>query len=415
MKPERHRDNQGWLLDWMVKTTGRTHNFAYDFRDLPAEVKSYAMIPRVTEKYGRHAEKIARAAEDAGHRETALELYTRAIHYYHLGQHAIYEDDNPEKIYLHGRLLASYEGVARNAAYPIERVEIPFEDFAIQAQLHLVPGRPRAPTVLYCPGMDQTKERYPSPVRNDFVERGMHILSIDGPGQGTSNIRKLRLTLDNYERAGQAAISWLLTRPEVDGDRIGVLGWSMGSHWATQVAATDRRVKAVATAYACYTSKHLIFEVDSPRFKRIFMYMTGIHDEDAFDRFAEQYVLDQYFERLRCHTLMVHGEYDPLSDIDEALALYRTIQAPREFWVIENNFHMPVNVENLAGMSAHPFVADWLSDALNDRLPPDLQREVFVRERDGVGPYDPQMVDYRLPGRLGGVGPEELARGQTGS
>jgi hypothetical protein len=29
------RDNQQWMLDWMVKITGRTHNFAYDHREIP--------------------------------------------------------------------------------------------------------------------------------------------------------------------------------------------------------------------------------------------------------------------------------------------------------------------------------------------------------------------------------------------
>ena len=44
---ERRRDNQQWMLDWMVKTTGRVQNFAYDYRTVPREVKSYRMIPRV--------------------------------------------------------------------------------------------------------------------------------------------------------------------------------------------------------------------------------------------------------------------------------------------------------------------------------------------------------------------------------
>jgi len=66
MHPERRRDNQQWLLDWMVKTTGRTHNFAYDHREIPPEVKTYRQIPRVMEKAGRHMETIARAAEAAG-------------------------------------------------------------------------------------------------------------------------------------------------------------------------------------------------------------------------------------------------------------------------------------------------------------------------------------------------------------
>jgi pimeloyl-ACP methyl ester carboxylesterase len=129
--------------------------------------------------------------------------------------------------------------------------------------------------------------------------------------------------------------------------------------------------------------------------------MTGIHDEEAFDRFADQYVLDTYFKRLNCYTLMVHGEYDPLSDMDEAFALYQTIPGPREFWVIENNFHMPVGIEHLAGLDAHLCVADWLRDALGGKKPRDLKREVILREKAGTGPYEQQLVDYRLPGRVG--------------
>lgn len=399
MKLERERDNQSWIYDWMVKETGRTHNFSYG-RELPSEVKSYKMIPRIIERYGRHAEALAKAAEDAGHRETALELYTKAMHPYHVGQHAIYEDDSQEKIYLHGRLLACFDGVMRNAEYPIERVEIPFEGYSIQANYHRIPGKGKAPSVLYCPGMDATKEGFPNPAHNYFLKRGMNVLSIDGPGQGTSNMRKLRVTLDNYERAGQAAISWLCSRPEVDAERIGVFGVSMGSHWGTQVAACDKRVKAVATAYACYTSKRLLFDVDSPRFKRIFMYMTGIHDEEMFDQFADKYVLDSYFKRLECSTLMVHGEYDPLSDLDEAFALYKTIPGPREFWVVENNFHMPVALPHLAGLDVHLSVADWLRDALSGKKAPSHKREVILREKVGTGPYEEQLIDYHLPGRI---------------
>ena len=105
MKTERRRDSQQWLLDHMVKTTGRVINFAYDQRIVPPEVKSYAMIPRVVEKHARHIEQIARAAEAAGHHVTAGELYWLAGEQYREAQHAIFEDDNPEKIYLHGKLL----------------------------------------------------------------------------------------------------------------------------------------------------------------------------------------------------------------------------------------------------------------------------------------------------------------------
>lgn len=400
MELERERDNQGWIYDWVVKMSGRAINFAYDAKYLPPEVKSFAMIPRALEKQGRHLDALAAAAEEAGHRETACALYTRAIVPYFFAQNAIYRDDDQEKIYLHGRILEAFDGVMRTAPYHIERVEIPFDGGVIQANYHQVPGVASAPAVLFCPGMDMTKEAYPTAPSNDFVQRGMHVLSMDGPGQGISNIRKLRLTLDNYEKAGQAAISWLCERSEVDEERIGVFGVSMGSHWGTQIAATDPRVKAVATAMACYTSKRLIFDVDAPRFKRIFMYMTGIHDEATFDEFAAAFTLDPYFAKMRCATLMVHGEFDPLSDIEEAIALYETIDAPKELWVLEDDFHEPRGIDNFGGMDVHPFAADWLRDAMDGRLAPDHKREVLVHKKAGSGPFGPQMGDFRLPGRI---------------
>ncbi|HXV09561.1 MAG TPA: hypothetical protein VD839_02025, partial [Burkholderiales bacterium] len=113
LRSERRRDNQQWLLDWMVKTTGRTHNFAYDHREIPAEVRTYRQIPRVMEKVGRHQQAIARAAEAAGHRQSACELYYKACEQYRIAQHAIFVDDHPDKIFLHGKLIESFEGCMR--------------------------------------------------------------------------------------------------------------------------------------------------------------------------------------------------------------------------------------------------------------------------------------------------------------
>jgi pimeloyl-ACP methyl ester carboxylesterase len=383
----------------MVKSTGRTHNFAYDARELPTEVKNYAMIPRVLERQARRVETLAKAAEERGNLLTAASIYAQALRPYLLAQHAIYEDDNSEKIYLHGKLLAIFANVVRCGNLDVETVEIPFAGTTIQAYFHRSKIAGPRPTVLYIPGMDQTKERFPNPLSNPFAARGMHVLAIDGPGQGTSNIRKLRLTLDNYEQAGQAAISWLTERDEVDSSKIGVFGCSMGSHWATQIGGSDSRVKVLTSAFACYTNKRQIFEIDSPRFKRIFMYMTGIPSEAEFDKFARAYVLDKYFENMACTTLMVHGEFDPLSDLDESLELYSRIKSAKEFWIMEDDFHMPIGSENLAGLDIYPFIADWMAESFE--TPRSLySKEVLIHRSMGIGPYGPQMVGHRLPDRV---------------
>lgn len=399
MKTERRRDNQQWILDLMVKQTGRVQNFANDEREAPPEVKSYRMIPRALAKQARHAETIARAAEQAGHHDTARAAYWRAAEGYHHAQHAIFQDDHPEKIYLHRKLLECYDQVVALADNPVELVEIPWEGVQIQGRLHLFLDHRRAPTVLFLPGMDMTKELFPNPLSNPCLRRGMNVLAIDGPGQGMSNLRKIRVTDDNYERAASAAIDFLLARPEVDPDRLAVVGTSFGSHWGTRLAARDHRIKALATTHAVYGPKTVIFEEASPRFKQMFMYMAGIHDEDAFDAMATRMTTAGYGAQITCPTLMVTGEYDPLAHLEATLDLFAEIQAPKELWVFEDEFHRVQGREGIAGLELHFFLADWVRDALDGKLPANLNRIVLIPQKRGAGPYEAPAESLYLPGR----------------
>lgn len=400
---ERRRDGQQWILDWMVKTTGREQNFEYDDRLVPPEAKSYAMIPAVMYRRGAHVERIARSADDAGDHATAVELYVRAAEYYKQCQHAIFEDDNPEKIFFHQRLDECFDRVIALNDYPMERVEIEWEGRQYSGILHLLRDRRRAPTILYCPGMDNTKEGFPDPTHNYYGKRGMNTLAIDGPGQGVSNIRKNRVTENNYEQVASAFIDWLVQRPEVDEDRIGVSGTSQGSYWGSRIAATDRRVKAVATTAANYGTKRSIFEVASPRFKQIYMYMAGIHDEAEFDRFAERLHLYDLAEDITCAALMAVGEYDPLCPLREAREVFERLGGPKEFWLVEDEFHSlgRRSIRNFGGFSGHPYLADWLWKALNGAFPPGYRRETIVGHASGVGPYGPDSSAFLYPERAG--------------
>ena len=57
----------------------------------------------------------------------------------------------------------------------------------------------------------------------------MNIVCIDGPGQGECNYDGTWLNADNHQQAGARVIDWLETRDDVDTDKIGVMGMSMGS------------------------------------------------------------------------------------------------------------------------------------------------------------------------------------------
>lgn len=403
--PLRRRDAQQWILDWVIQQTGREQNFEYGQRRLPPEVKSHAMIPAAMARLGHHCETIAQAAHAHGHRATARDLFFRAVEHYHIGQHAIVRDDDADKQWLYKRLTHCFDSVIELSAYRMERVEIPWEGVTLAGVLHLCPGDEPRPTVLFLPGMDMCKELIPKPAQNVFLERGLHVLALDGPGQGVSNIRKIRVDADNYERAASAALDYLLSREEVDSARIGLAGVSMGSHWSMRSAAADRRFAAVASAASCYAGMRHIFEESSPRFKQVFMYMAGMTSEAEFDAMAARMVLTDRAPEIRCPCLMVTGQYDPLSPLAEGLEVFEHLGGPREIWVLENDFHGTgrdgSGPANLGGMPIFPALADWLRDALVTGVAADHDRRVLVRQHSGSGPYSSPGSDFTLASMLG--------------
>jgi len=239
--------------------------------------------------------------------------------------------------------------------------------------------------------MDGVKENVADPQVNPSIRRGMNLIVMDGPGQGMSNIRKIRVTHDNYERAASAVIDYLVSRPEVDPRNILVLGRSMGSFWAVRTAAHDHRIKAVAAGpSACFGNKTAIFEQASPRFKQVFMYMAGVHEEEKFDRTVAAHMDTMgYGKDIRCPTLLVQGEFDPLSPLEDAQDLFEELQVPKEMWILEDDFHGgSISCDGLGGMPGYPFMMDWLRKVAENGLPQGYARIKWIPLKSGAGPYD---------------------------
>ena len=318
-------------------------------------------------------EALAREAEAAGHRESAAEFYYRAALYYGPACGVLHAN-TPRKLELYGKLISCYQKFTElfDEAY-VRRVEIPFENGkTIPGILQTVAGNKKAPCVLVVPGMDTIKEYMPSPYHNHFRRRGMSTLTIDGPGQGESNTRETWVTLDNFERAGSAAIDFLETRPEIDTTRIGVYGWSMGSYWGPRIAAHDARIKACAGAMGVYQQKDTIFKHSKPAYRANYMYMSNVYDEDEFDKMIDQMTLAPIVDKIKCPTLLAMGEFDELCPLEDAEDLFEKLTCPKELWVYENETH------TFGGRLPDFYlqVADWMKDALEGRFEPGHARRV---------------------------------------
>jgi dipeptidyl aminopeptidase/acylaminoacyl peptidase len=314
-----------------------------------------------------------------------------------MAQHPIYYDDHPVKKYLYGKLCEMVDRRAEVAEYPIERVEVPFDDGkTISCLLHLLPDRRKAPVVVYVPGMDQTKEVFPKAHYNIGIPRGFHVLAMDGPGQGNSNMQKIRAVADNYERAGAAVIGYLANRPEVDASRIAIYGISMGSYWSLRLSSYDHRAAAVVSSVACFNPNNTIFTQSSPRFKQMFMYMAGYEDEDRFDEeVAKPMTVRGCLGKIECPTLLVTGEFDPLCPLEDAVEAFGDLRVPKEMWIMENQYHPLWGIPNLGGLDCHDYVLDWLQGLFSGAIKPTKNGRVCYIREHGDGPFGD--CDWRSP------------------
>jgi predicted alpha/beta-fold hydrolase len=122
------------------------------------------------------------------------------------------------------------------------RVEIPFDGGALAANLRTPPGVGRPPLVVLIAGLDSTKEEF-FHWEQVFLDRGLATFSLDGPGQG--EVSKTSHIWPNYEAAVTKAVDRLVERDDVDPERIGAAGVSLGGYYAPRAAAHERRIKAV--------------------------------------------------------------------------------------------------------------------------------------------------------------------------
>ena len=164
------------------------------------------------------------------------------------------------------------------------------------------------------PGMDSYKEIQVALYGDKYLSRGLAVLAIDGPGQYEAPMIGLYFTMENWMAAGPALLDWIAARPELDATRVGAAGTSFGSLFGTVLTANEPRIKACAVMSVCHEPGcHTIFQEASPTFKKRFMYMSGITDEDEFDEFRKKITWQGHAEKIRVPYLCVAGEAEELS------------------------------------------------------------------------------------------------------
>jgi 2,6-dihydroxypseudooxynicotine hydrolase len=164
----------------------------------------------------------------------------------------------------------------------------------------------------------------------------------------------------DYEVVTQAAINTLERRSDVDAERVGLVGVSLGGFYAPRAAAFEPRVRA-AIAIAGPYDVPAAFDQMPDLTQEAFIHRSGAATRaEALERLS-QFTLASVAERVTCPLLVIMGRQDRVIPPADAERLAREASGPVDLWLFDEGNHVCNNIP----YKYRPQQADWLRRQLN--------------------------------------------------
>lgn len=300
--------------------------------------------------------ELARDAEAKGRALSAGEAYVRAALCYHFAKFVWMVDMSRHRATA-DKAVASLSRAHRLLDPTAERVEVPFERTTMVGNLRRPSGQGQElpPLVFLVPGLDSTKEEFFN-WENVLLARGMATLSLDGPGQGeTGYATHIRA---DYEVAMTATLNALAGRADLDLERVGAVGVSLGGYYAPRAAAFEPRLKAVVSVGGPYNFGECWARL--PLLTReAFRHHAGARNEAEARAKALQLDLERVLPRITQPLLVVFGKLDRLIPWQHAARV--AADGPNaELVMYPEGNHACNNIP----YKYRPLVGDWMRERL---------------------------------------------------
>ena len=323
-----------------------------DFEDVTGSLERWEDWCAAWSARAKVHEDLGRASLKEGHKLTASEHLIRAAIYYHFAKFVFVQDPKQMRE-AHMKAVACYRDGAAHARPPGERVEIPFEGKKFAAILRKPSSSPNPPVLVMAPGLDSTKEEIHA-YEEPFLSRGIAVLAFDGPGQGEAEY-EIPICGD-YERAAKAVVDWIEGRKDLDQERIGIWGVSLGGYYAPRAAAYEKRIKACIALSGPFDWER-IWDGLPELTRETFRVRSHSKDEVQARAVARTLTMNEAARHITCPTFIVTGRQDRLVPAAHAEQLAGAVSGPVELLIVEDGGH---NANN------RPYryrsrTADWLA------------------------------------------------------
>lgn len=344
------------------------------------------------------AKRLENAADGflaAGHEASAREAYLRASNYYRNAEFFLHSNpDDPRTLETWARSRETFLEAAKLMAHPVRPIRIPYEQTTLPGYLLLVDDAPvQRPLLIVHSGFDGTAEELYLEIGALAVARGYNCLLFEGPGQGEV-IRRQKIPFrHDWESVVTPVVDYALTLPQVDPERIGLMGISFGGYLAPRAAAFEHRLKVVVANGGIYDfyanvlkksppdteqileneqaaadfdqaiSGLLKTDVDTGWFFANGMFTFGADTPSGLIRMLRPYNLREVAPRISSKILVVDSEGD--QDLPgQAKQLYDALSAPKHYMLFTKEEGAEEHCQMGATMISGERILNWLDEQL---------------------------------------------------
>jgi len=264
-------------------------------------------------------------AEQAGRRPAALTHYRRAATYYAAALHRVVHSSEPERqLDIWHRQRSCWERVVDLSPVPGERVLIPYEHAALPGLFFPAADRrpgERRPLVVVNNGLDVPSSQMWACAGAAASERGYHWMTFDGPGQQAALYEQGIPSRPDWEAVLTPVLETLLQRPDVDPQRVAVIGLGQGGYWVPRALCFEHR-------FAAAVADPGVLDVSAPWTESLGAPMRAHLDRGQRELFDREMHLAELFSPVLAATLNAREQPYGLNtrsryELFEAVSAYR--------------------------------------------------------------------------------------------
>lgn len=314
-------------------------------------------------------DEISQLAEEAlkrGHKKTTADRLFRASNYYRMADFFLKSNDERKLLTARKSVDAFLTGL-RESARPVEPVRIPYEDTTLKGYWCLPENSKSraARAIVLIGGLDSTAEELYF-TSYGLIERGYHLLVIEGPGQGTVLREQKLASRFDYEVVGTAAYEWVHARPEMAAAPIALIGMSLGGYYSLRIACFEHRFAALVSwspieNYGEFWSDRL----DDHNLAPHVQWVLGASSMSQARELMSHFDVGPLIDKIVCPTLLCVAEHDgsPLS-VKQSRSVFDKLKCAKTWHYFTEQTGGSLHCQQDHLTLANEVIGDWLDETL---------------------------------------------------